>query len=189
MHCNHLSQGELTNAHKCGEVLFGDVTEYREGGIIRMVERIQRSTGSKVVTTSYNQATKQIYTFKAPTWTRSIVQKVSAAFHAPRKSLDLPQHRSSGTTLACVPSDKNSPQPQQSLHLMACMQRGRYRRTVRQDCIDGVTTDQTLFRYLQKQVARHRGRVRKMFSLKCIQGMYFVKVSWEASQIYPRYLC
>jgi hypothetical protein len=60
---------------------------------------------------------------------------------------------------------------------MACMQRGRYRRTVRQDRIDGIGTDQALFCFLRKQVARHRGRIRKMFSLKCVQGMYFVKVS------------
>jgi hypothetical protein len=57
------------------------------------------------------------------------------------------------------------------------MQRGRYRRTVHQGRIDEIETDKALFVFLRKQIARHRGRIRKMFTLKCIQAMYFVKVS------------
>lgn len=89
----------------------------------------------------------------------------------------LPQHRSSGDTLTSPPSPTGSLDEQETLHLMACMQRGRYRRTVHQDRIDEIKTDQALFVFLRKQISRHRGRIRKLFTLKCIQAMYFVKVS------------
>jgi hypothetical protein len=144
---------------------------------------MERSTGSKVVASSYNQgSSQQVYIFKAPNWMRTIVRRVSATFNA-AKLPDLPQHRGSGTASACVPPGTNQPQSQQTLQLMVCMQRGRYRRIVNQDRIDNITTDQALFSFLQSQLARHRGRIRKMFSLKCVQGMYFVKVSMRGPPV------
>jgi hypothetical protein len=140
---------------------------------------MERSTRCKVVATSYNQAAaKQNYTFRLPSWMQGSKRKLSSALGGSKNlSLGLPLHSSSEMTTACAPPATILQTPQQTLHIMACMQRGRYRRTVRQDRIDGIGTDQALFCFLRKQVARHRGRIRKMFSLKCVQGMYFVKVS------------
>jgi hypothetical protein len=143
-----------------------------------MIDRMEQHTGSKVVPTSYKQGiTNQKYTFKAPHLLQTPIRKILGECGATMISSDLPQHRVPDAMSACVSVSTATPQPPQILHLMACMQRGRYRRTVYQDRIDDISTDQALFCFMQKQLARHRGRLRKMFSLKCIQGMYFVKVS------------
>lgn len=145
----------------------------------KLIDRMQRSMGVKVVATSYNQGTNsQRYAFRMPSWTKGIAQLLSTSFGQARQqpSPCLPQHSSSNGTAVCAPTCAN-PQQQQSLHLMACMQRGRYRRTVRQDRVDNITTDRALFCFMRSQLAKHRGRMRKFFSLKCVQGLYFVKVS------------
>ncbi|KAH6094468.1 hypothetical protein HBI65_125610 [Parastagonospora nodorum] len=167
---------------KCKEKFSGDVFEYREGGVDRLIERMEQSTGCRVGATSYNQATtNQRYAFRTPAWTRGITQKVSSTF----KRLvgvppGLPQHRQAGTSTACALQAIELQTPQQNLHLMACMQRGRYLRTVHQDRIDDISNDQALFTFMQKLLARHRGRIRKIFSLKCVQGIYFVKFRLRA---------
>jgi hypothetical protein len=173
----HLLQ-DLTSRQKCGEGFVGDVVEYRKGGVAKLIDRMQQRTGTKVVATSYNKAvSSQRYTVQAPIWIREIFRKFSAALRGTeRSSPGLPQHRALAIVSTSVLGGTDLSQ-QQTLHLMACMQRGRYRRTVHQDRIDNITTDQALFSFMRSQVARHRGRIRKMFSLKCVQGLYFVKVS------------
>jgi hypothetical protein len=142
---------------------------------------MERSTSSKVVATVYNQgAFSQRYTFKAPSWIQATMRRISTVAGSVKASTGLPQHRSSDHTSTCASSTTYTAQPLQSLHLMACVQRGRYRKTVHQDRIDDISTDRALFCFMQKQLERHRGRIRKIFSLKCVQGMYFVKVG-----IYP----
>jgi hypothetical protein len=140
---------------------------------------MQQSSGSRVDAISYvegNSGQKYIgqrrYSFQGII--RSLVA-VLERFNKP--SPGLPQHRTPGNTLTDTPTGTDPMDEQQTLHLMACMQRGRYRRTVHQDRIDTIMTDQALFCFLRKQVAQHRGRIRQLFTLKCIQAMYFVKVS------------
>jgi hypothetical protein len=154
------------------------VCEYREGGVARMVERMQRSMGVRVIATSYNDGTSNpTYRFRSPTWMRSTTQKLWAALGRSTKSSPcLPQHRTSNTQAANIPTNV-PPAPQETLHLMACMQRGRYSRTVLQEPIQDIVTDRALFKFMRSQLARHRGHIRKFFSLKCVQGLYFVKVS------------
>jgi hypothetical protein len=139
---------------------------------------MERSTGSKVVTTSHNQGTfKQNFTFKSPKWMQATAQRFSTIFTATKVSLGLPHHVASGTVLGCVPTATIPMQPQQTLHLMTCMQRGRYRRTVHQDRIDDIPSDKALFCFLRRQLVQHCGRVRKLLTLKDVRGIYFVKVS------------
>jgi hypothetical protein len=171
---------KLTNEQKCGDTLFGDVVEYREGGIARLIERMQRFTGAKITVTPYNAgSSNQRYTFRSPKCMQSLVQTASGAFK-PRKASQscLPQHNASSAPATAAPvAIGMTTVPQESVHLMACMQRGRYRRIVRQDSISEITTDKALFCFLRSQLAQHRGRVRKFFSLKCVQGLLFVKVN------------
>ncbi|KAH3996980.1 hypothetical protein HBI13_120060 [Parastagonospora nodorum] len=183
---------------RCGEKFSGDVMEYREGGVARLIERmeqttgariernpsatIERTIGAKIAVTPYKEAkATQRYTFRYPSWIQASAEKTSSALGYPTNSLlGLPQHGASGATTAYAPQAMGLQIPQQTLHLMACMQRGRYQRTVYQDRIDDITTDQALFSFMRKQVAQYRGKVRKIFSMKCIQGMYFVKFRLRA---------
>lgn len=143
-----------------------------------MVERMERSLGVKVTATTYNtHGTNQRYSFKAPAWVRGPLQKISNGWGSPTKqSRCLPRHNNNVTAAGNIPLG-NLPPSQDTLHLMACMQRGRYRRTVQQDRIDAITTDRALFCFMRTQIMRHRGWLRKFLSMKCVQGLYFVKVT------------
>lgn len=136
-----------------------------------------RSTGVKVVATQYSQGTSnQTYTIRPSSWIRATVQKLSATFGASKESCpSLPHHITPSATSTSV-SSSSTACPQQTLHFMACMQGGRYRRIIHQDPIDDIVTDKELFLYMRQQLKRRRGHLRRAFSLKCIQGLYFVKV-------------
>lgn len=163
------------NQQKCGDTFYGDVHEYRAGGVARLIERMQRSMSTRVTATKGSAASnKQRYIVRLPDWMKSALHNFSGRSNSQTPAL--PTYNDSGVTLTGVPIN-NPSVPQQTLHVMACMQRGRYRHIVRQDCIEGVTTDRALFSLLRTQLARHRGRMRKLFSLKSVQGLYFVKVS------------
>lgn len=166
------------NAQVCGDKFYGDVVEYREGGLARFIERMQRSTGAKVVATSYNQSTSnQNYTIRPSTWMTTTLQKLSATFRRSGRSCPVPQQNGTLSTSSTAVSTGSTACPQQTLHFMACMQGGRYRRVIHQDPIDDIATDRELFLYMRHQLKRRRGHIRRAFSLKCIQGLYFVKVS------------
>ncbi|KAH5319528.1 hypothetical protein HBI12_112360 [Parastagonospora nodorum] len=162
---------------KCGASLSGDVMEYREGGVARLIERMEQTTGSKIEVASHSRAAAaQRYTFRLPSWIHASITNILSTFgHSVSSSSELPQHRASGTTTAHAPQATGLQAPQQTLHMMACMQRGRYQRTVHQGRIDDIATDQALFSFMRKQLVQHRGKIRRMFSLKCVRGIYFVK--------------
>lgn len=139
---------------------------------------MQRSTGAKVAATSYSQNTSnQKLTIHPSTWIKTAFQTLSAPYGRSEKSCPgQPQNQSLSTTSTAV-STGSTTSPQKTLHFMACMQGGRYRRVVHQDPIDDIATDKELFLFLRQQVTKRRGHIRRAFSLKCIQGLYFVKVS------------
>jgi hypothetical protein len=136
---------------------------------------MQQSIGAKVVATSHNnQGTpSQRYTFQMPSWMRNLA-RVMAGSNRTKKSV-LPVTDPNGSTATSIPP---SPTPvlHQTLHLMACMRRGRYDRAVFQERVDEISTDKELFYFIKKELAQRRGRFRKWFSLKRIHGLYFVKV-------------
>jgi hypothetical protein len=175
----------LMIAQKCGDAFYGDVVEYREGGLARYIERMQRSTGAKVVATTYNQsASTQNYTSSPSSWMRATAQKLSNTFGRSNKSSPgLSKHSSASTTSTAMSAGLTACPPQ-TLHFMACMQGGRYRRVVHQDAIDDIATDKELFLFMRQQVTKRRGYFRRAFSLKCIQGLYFVKVC-TPSPVHP----
>jgi hypothetical protein len=158
--------------------------EYREGGLARYIERMQRSTGTKVAATQYSQSTSnQKYTIHPSTWIKTTVQKLSATFgRSEEMSPVLPQHRTSSTT-STTTSIGLTNSPQQTLHLMACVQDGRYRRKLHQNRIDENATDKDLFLHLRQLMSLRHGYTRRAFSLKCIQGLYFVKVRFALSSM------
>lgn len=142
---------------------------------------MRRSTGTQVtIITRKNGSGTRTRIYRAPTWLPNSLSNLSTAFaRSGHQTLSLPMHNNiNATTTASLASEP--PARQQMLHLMACLQRGRYRRIVHQDRIEGITTDRALFAFLKNQTARHRGRMRKLFSLKSVQGIHFVKVSIEA---------
>jgi hypothetical protein len=166
----------LTNDQGCGDTFYEDIRELREGGVVRLTERMQSSMGIKAIATSYNHsASNQKYTFAASSWVRGIGRKVSGVFSQSNNTAQgLPQHTSQTTTSTCAPT--GSVPVQRSLHLIACMRHDRYRRILYQDPIDKISTDKELFSLMRAQLAQRRGAVRNIFSCTRIQGLRLIKV-------------
>jgi len=122
-----------TNDQKiCGEPFHGDFRELREGGIPRLIARMQLSSCVNIVASNpHGPGTNNAkYTFPLPRFARNFARRASAAFNRLRgNSQGLPQH-TSRTGLAAGASSGVNHSTQQTLHMMACMQRGYYRRVV-----------------------------------------------------------
>lgn len=121
------------------------------------------------------------WAFKAPNWMRKIIRGSSTSkAGAPYSLEDLPQHTSAdqssiSTTLTQVTDVTILSEP--SLYLMACAHKTERRRHLLQDPIDSVSTDRALFHFMKQQLRRNQSRARQFFSMRSVQGMYFVKVS------------
>ncbi|KAH7076750.1 hypothetical protein BKA63DRAFT_602499 [Paraphoma chrysanthemicola] len=168
---------------RCGDELHGDVVEFRAGGISRLIERMQRSTGTKVIATTYSQnGSNQQYISAAPAWMRAAARKISSAFSRSENLKEcLPRHTNQ-TTPSTSAHSGSSHTPIQNLLLMACMQGDQQlRRIVHQDPIDDITTDKALFTFMKMQLTKRRNSLGRLFSLRCIQGLHFVKFRLWAS--------
>ncbi|KAH7402683.1 hypothetical protein BKA66DRAFT_384804, partial [Pyrenochaeta sp. MPI-SDFR-AT-0127] len=166
----------------CGDSLYSDVTELREGGVAELIANMQRTPRLKVCATPYNQrSSNQRYIVPRPVqWLKKACNKIlSALGQTPRKTAGLPQHNASCSATVC-PAPGNTQSQQQNLHLLACMHRNRHRKVLQQDRLEDVTTDRTLLcflrhQYLRQQCIRYRVRFLHMISLKHVKGIFFVK--------------
>jgi hypothetical protein len=175
-------QQELINAQRCGESFFGDVEEYRADGVKELTEKMGRSTGAKVMVTSYSKtSTNQHWTFRAPVWARRITSVFSSTQARTSNSAGcLPQHNVPNN---CTPSTSSTPATnaaaplKPTLHLLACMHQTQWRKCLLQDPIDSVSTDRALFCFMKRQLQRNRSFIRSTLAMRSVQGMFFVKVS------------
>lgn len=162
----------LTSCQRCGDSLFGDVTEYQPGGIKTLKENMERSTGARVTTTAYRSSkANQNYSFRLPSWLKRIANILSARpSQSPGLSGGLPRHNT-GSMAA-----NSSSATQSVLHLLACIHRNQRRKCLVQDRLDAVTTDRELFHFMRNQIKRSRSAFRSLITMRDIQGMFFVKV-------------
>lgn len=167
----------LTIRQQCGDRIFSDVVEYRNGGIAQLMPRLERSSATKVTAATYNHQTgNQRYIAPRPVqWLRNGFAKLSTgAGTSARAGACIPLHNIPGSAAASA-APNNPPVPRSLLYLMACMHRNRSRKVLQQDAMEDVRTDRQLLKFMRKQYIQHRGRVRNMLSLKSIQGIFLVK--------------
>jgi len=152
------------------------VTELRENGIAKLISRMERSSGVKLLTNpSSPENNVQKYSFQSPVrWFQAAIGKITLSLRTKPDTSALPQHNSSTSTVAC-PTPSGTPTQQHTLHLMACMHAGRYGKGLYQDRVETIKNDRKLFTFLANQYTRHRGRFKNIVSLKNIQGIFFVK--------------
>jgi hypothetical protein len=149
---------------------------------------MQRSIGVKIVATSYSQNTpNQQYRISPSSWVQAAMQKVSGTFGRSKQSPPLlPKHQSPAVALNTIPT-RSTPGPQKSLYFIACMDGGRFHRTVHQDIIGNIVTDRELFLFMRQIVTKRRSRFRRALSLKRIEGLHFVKACYHPSISKPTY--
>ncbi|KAF3035625.1 hypothetical protein E8E11_004888 [Didymella keratinophila] len=163
---------------RCGESLFGDVKEYRPGGAQALVEQMHRSTGAKVAVTSYSKTfTNQNWVFRVPRMVRRLTSNLSSKKAGTSDSEEcLPQHNGASQAAPSTGATTNvTAPPSSSLHLLACFHLTQRRKCLLQDHVDAVSTDQALFSFIKQQLQRNRSRIRSIFTMRSVQGMFFVK--------------
>ncbi|KAF2856967.1 hypothetical protein T440DRAFT_474292 [Plenodomus tracheiphilus IPT5] len=138
----------------CGDILFSDVTEVREGGVAELIAQMRRTSGVEVSVTTYDRPSgNQQYRGIHP-------------------------HNGPGTTT--VPAGPIIAPPQPALHLISCMHGDQFRKVLQQDRVETVTTDRTLLCFLRQRYHHHRGRFLQLAKLKRINGISFVKICLPA---------
>ena len=153
---------------------------------------MSRSTGAKVTVVLYNQTTttSQNWNFNFSAWPRRLIQNFTSTRIGTRNSTGcLPQHnnptQASSTTSMTV---SNTPASEPTLHLLACAHQTRRRKYLLQDRVDAVSTVRELFCFMKQQLKRNRNYIRKALSMRSVQGMFFVKVSFVSSSLYSTIL-
>jgi hypothetical protein len=63
-----------------------------------------------------------------------------------------------------------------TLHLLSCMESGRYGVELHQELITHIMDDLQLFRTLRRSYQKHRGSLKSYWSLRTIQSIHFMKV-------------
>ncbi|KFG83029.1 hypothetical protein MANI_117229 [Metarhizium anisopliae] len=71
-----------------------------------------------------------------------------------------------------------------TLHLLSCMERGRYGNDLRPELVTNIKDDGHLFHTLRKSYHAHRGRLRPYWSLRTVHGIHFMKFLYGG----PRYI-
>ena len=174
----------LTIRQRCGDSLFGDVKEYRAGGVNELIEKMGRSTGARVTVTQYSKAsTNQNWSFRAPAWAKKLMGSSSSGqTRASNPAGCLPQHNGPTPSIplaTSTPVSNASAAPGSTLHLLACAHQTERRKCLLQESLGGVATDRDLFCRMKQQLRRNCSGFRNFLSMRSVQGMFFVKVSHE----------
>jgi hypothetical protein len=148
---------------------------------------MQRSGCLKVTLDTYDEhETNPGYTLQIPSWCQAVRKNLSTSFTAlTRTSADsmcLPLQEIPKESKVSTASQQTGPIPERERYLLICMHRTQHHVNVNQESLQDVTTDRKLFCFLKKQLRTHRGRFRSLISMKRVQKIFFVKVSFLKSR-------
>jgi hypothetical protein len=159
---------------RCKKTFKGNVTEQRENGILDLVERMERSTGSKVTVThdpGSPSPTKTLYRQITLQFQDSFLKFISR--FKKQSAGSLPHHNGPDVTITSLPPGNSS--QQRMLHLLACMHANRFRKSLAQDRVESVTCDRKLFTFMRDKHSHGGCRTRLIPSLNEVRGIFFVK--------------
>lgn len=166
---------KLIIRQSCGDSLFSDIKELREGGVARLVNSMQRASNINVSVTGYSSSSsnRRYILPRTIQWLRNAITKIFSALRASKQtSAGLPQHQTANPGATTTPHGSSQPD---ELRLLACMHRNKTRRILHQDCLNNVATDLALIDFLRRQYSRHRGRLLHLLSLRTIKGILLIR--------------
>lgn len=163
---------------RCGDTLYDDVTEYREGGTTRLVERLQQSSSSKVTATSYSEDTaNQQYAGWLMNWVRAVTRKITNVLEQDREFCDDSTQQAGSDTITRSDAVSIEMPPLRRLLLLACMHKLQGGKGLLQESIETIENDRHSFNFIRSQLRGVRGRPRAFFQSKVVTGIHFTKVS------------
>ncbi|KAJ8114613.1 hypothetical protein OPT61_g3548 [Boeremia exigua] len=161
---------------ECGDRLFSDVVELQANGVKDLIALMEASSRIRVVATPYrNNSSNQQYTgSRHLRWFGSGSRLCSQNNQPPTQpSPTQPSPSTASTNTSTTQQDGTTEDA--LLHLMACVDDEGADKILLQDRIQNITTDRALIQFLRNQYRRHRSRLRSFLSLRCVQGIHFVK--------------
>ncbi|RMZ74476.1 transcription factor c2h2 [Pyrenophora seminiperda CCB06] len=176
----------------CGDHFYDDIYEQAEGGIATLIRQMFNSTANISITAvSYSsRSTNQRYSFRTPTWVRTLVHNLLTAFlWRNHHSKTLPCHNAGNLgPMTSGTNPGNHPQQQSTLYLMSCVHRSRDHTILLQDDLGPIDNDRALFSFLKNRTRRRRSRLLQVLSCRSIEGIYFSKVRMQTYPIFRLYL-
>jgi hypothetical protein len=147
--------------------------EYKDA--VRLALFVDMWTGSQATEIQHaSTQPHQIFAYPRPRpWYHLILLRLRWIFRTRSEQSSLPQHNPVNVTEA-APSAVSGQAPK-VFHLLACMKSARFGQTLKQDCIDEVDTDRTLFCFLRRQFRSYRGRFAPLLSLRSVKGIHFTR--------------
>jgi hypothetical protein len=145
---------------------------------------MQRSGCLKVTLETYDEHKPDLgYTLQIPSWCQAVSKSLSASFTALTRasaadSMCLPLHQISKTAKVSTASQPTEPISERERYLLICMHRTQHHVNATQKSLQHVNTDRQLFCFLKTQLRLHRGPFRSLLSMKRVQKIFFVKVSF-----------
>lgn len=170
---------EANPSQKCGDLLFGDVREFRQGGVSKLVEQLQRAGVDQVTTAPYDpDRSNQDYI----NWPSQSLHRAATVlrntFSRKKNCKDtLPRHN---TKTALCPSGTALP-PVHDIVLMGCVHKPEGGKGLRQDSIGAVKNSRQLFCLIRQEYWRTREL--KWFAryLRKVRNIHLTKVSHRIS--------
>lgn len=170
---------------KCGMPFFGDVAELRPGGIADLKTNMERSSGVEFEKEGNSGSnTERRYRYQTLLlWLRDSLSRLGDGIRKRSNTPVLPRSNPSLVTSGQTALGNNV-QPQ-TLHIMTCMQKGKYGKKLYQDLIKDVITDLQLFHFLKDRYVAHKGKFKGVLTLYSIKGIFFVKVTLTRTKAAP----
>lgn len=161
----------------CGDPLFGDVQEYRAGGISKLIEQMEGSTGSKVTATFYQEETVNERYIPAPMiWAREL-GRYFTVFMKPADNDSRSVRHTDNEVMVEAGSVAIEMPPVPDLLLLTCRNQEQGGQALHQHNVGTIETDRELFHFIRKQLICARNARWKLMELKVVTGIHFTKAS------------
>jgi hypothetical protein len=173
----HIISRHLMEAQKCGQSLYDDFTELKQGAARRLEGRLNRRDDGS------NRSIRSRLSFKSfSTTVSSSMDSLKKAFGW--KESELPKHKlqMGSNELPNNPPAPPAP-PTEPLFLLLCHSEGVYAKKLLQLSICDLKSDKKLFAVLRSNYKQMRARWWSFLSFKTLVGIKFVKFEMYKSSL------
>ena len=154
-----------------GKELYDDYVEHELGALQTLRDHLSSAAYGSKTTSESNQGSS----LDSPS-SSSHTSKGSSAKASSSHSAELADQVGKEVDIELGETIHYANLGQESLHLLCCIEKGRYRIDLHQELITNISDDRSLFRTLRRVYHDQRGRMRPYWSLRSVHSIHFMKV-------------
>jgi hypothetical protein len=163
-------------AQSCGKELYDDYMEHEPGALQALQNYLNTSAYRSRATSERGQGRTSARSIPSPTFNSSSIEASSPDYvHIANQAHVTPI--GSSTSNQVQEEIELGETSTHTLHLLSCMEKGRYAVNLHQELVTHIVDDQQLFRTLRQGYHEHRGKFRASWSLKTVHRIHFMKVT------------